>query len=262
MGRIEPEAMYDHGDTGTGRETTMTKLYLIGAGPGDPELLTLKALRILREVDVVLYDRLVSPEVLALVGARAERIDVGKHEGASDCAQERIITLILEHARAGRTVARLKSGDPGLFGRVAEEWLAAARAGVEVELVPGVSSALAAPELAGVPLTQRGVSHGVAIVSGHCAGTESVDWRDYARVDTLVILMGVKWRVEIARALVEAGRPAEEPVLFVERATTPPERVIEATLGRVAAGEVEVSAPAVFVTGAAVALRSRLSLPS
>ena len=238
----------------------MSKVYLMGAGPGDPDLLTVKALRVLRAADVVLYDRLVSPEVLALANPAAELIYVGKHEGEQESTQQLIFDLMLEHAREGRTVARLKGGDPCVFGRAGEEWLSLARNGIEVEIVPGVSSALAAPELAGVPLTYRGLSRGFAVVAGHCAGAGGVDWRDYARVDTLVILMGVQERANIARALIGAGRRADEPAVFVERSSTPEERVVDTTLGAVAAGTVEVDAPAVFVIGAVAGLRAELAV--
>ena len=238
----------------------MSKVYLMGAGPGDPDLLTVKAQRVLGTAEVVLYDRLVSPEVLALADSRAELIYVGKHEGEQESAQRLIFDLMLERAREGRTVARLKGGDPCVFGRAGEEWLSLVRAGIEVEIVPGVSSALAAPALAGVPLTYRGLSRGFAVVTGHCTGSHGVDWRDYARVDTLVILMGVKERANIARALIRAGRSGEEPAVFIERSSTADERVVDTTLGRVAAGGVEVEAPAVFVIGVVAALRSELAV--
>ena len=237
----------------------MSKVYLMGAGPGDPDLLTVKALRILRAADVVLYDRLVSPEVLALASPDAELIYVGKHEGEQESTQQLIFDLMLQHARAGKTVARLKGGDPCVFGRAGEEWLSLARNGIEVEIVPGVSSALAAPELAGIPLTYRGLSRGFAVVAGHCAASGGVDWQDYARVDTLVILMGVQERAAIARALIRAGRRPDEPAAFVERSSRPEERVVDTTLGDVAAGGVEVEAPAVFVVGAVAALRGELA---
>jgi uroporphyrin-III C-methyltransferase len=236
----------------------MSKVYLVGAGPGDPELLTLKALRLLRTADVVLYDRLISPAVLSLANPRAELIYVGKRQGEQEDAQNRIFRLLLDRARQDQIVVRLKGGDACVFGRAAEEWLLLARSGIEVEIVPGISSALAAPALAGVPLTCRGVSRGFAVVSGHCTGSETVDWSSYAHVDTLVVLMGVQERVSITRALIRAGRCSNEPALFVERSSTPAERVIDTTLGRVAAGEVEVESPAVFVMGAVVALRTGL----
>jgi uroporphyrin-III C-methyltransferase len=238
----------------------MSKVYLIGAGPGDPDLLTVKALRVLRTADVVLYDRLVSPEVLALAAPDAELIYVGKHEGEQESTQQLIFQLLLEHARRGRVVARLKGGDACVFGRAAEEWLLLARHGIEVEVVPGISSALAAPALAGVPLTYRGLSRGFAVVAGHCMGSDGVDWRDYARVDTLVILMGVRNRAGIAEALIRAGRPPDEPAVFVERSSTPQERVVDTTLARVAAGLVDVESPAVLVVGAVAALRAELAV--
>jgi uroporphyrin-III C-methyltransferase len=235
-------------------------VYLVGAGPGDPDLLTVKAQRVLRSVDVVLYDRLVSPEVVALANPEAELVYVGKHEGEQAGTQQRIFELMLEFACAGKTVARLKGGDACVFGRGGEEWLLLARHGIEVEVIPGISSALAAPALAGVPLTYRGVSRGFAVVTGHCcAAGNAACWEDYARVDTLVVLMGVKERANIARALIEAGRRADEPAVFIERATTPGERVVDTTLGDVAAGGVEVESPAVFVIGAVAALRAKLA---
>ena len=237
----------------------MSQVYLVGAGPGDPDLLTVKAERILRDADVVLYDRLVSAEVLAVASPDAQLIYVGKHEGEQESTQKLIFDLILEHTRRGRRVVRLKGGDGCVFGRAGEEWMALARAGIEVEVVPGISSALAAPALAGIPLTFRNVSHGFAVVTGHCAGREDIDWRDWARIDTLVVLMGVRNRAAIASALIDAGRCANEPAAFVERASTAEQRVIETTLGQVAAGTVQVEAPAVFVVGAVVALRSELA---
>jgi uroporphyrin-III C-methyltransferase len=234
-------------------------VYLVGAGPGDPDLLTVKARRILRDADVVLYDRLVSAEVLAVASSDAELIYVGKHEGEQESTQKLILDLMVNHARRGRRVARLKGGDGCVFGRAGEECLALTRAGIDVEVVPGVSSALAAPTLAGIPLTFRNVSRGFAVVTGHCAGRTPVDWRDWARIDTLVILMGVKNRAAIASALIDAGRRSDEPAAFVERASTAGQRVVETTLGEVARGAVEVEAPAVFVIGAVAALRAELA---
>lgn len=235
------------------------KLYLIGAGPGDPDLLTLKAARILGECDVVLYDRLVSQAVLRLARPDAELIYVGKHEGQQDCGQARIFDLIRDHADAGRTVARLKGGDPLIFGRGAEEWRVALEHGIEVELIPGISSALAVPGLAGIPLTYRGVAQSFAVVTAHCREGQTQNWSSYAGIDTLVVLMGVANRTFIAQSLIAAGRSADEPVAFIERGTLPEERVVESSLGAVAAGAVEVQSPAVFVIGQVVTLRRVLS---
>jgi uroporphyrin-III C-methyltransferase len=236
------------------------KIFLVGAGPGDSDLLTLKAARVLRTCDVVLYDRLVSRDVLDIVNPKAERLYVGKHEGEQDYVQQNIFKLLLEHACAGKTVVRLKGGDPLVFGRGAEEWALAVRHGVDVELVPGVSSAIAVPGLAGIPLTFRDVSRSFAVITGHSKKEDaSEDWTRYARVDTLVILMGVKNRVSIARQLIAAGRCRNEPAAFVERGASPDERVIITTLEEIADDHVSVKNPAVLVIGRVVRLRKGLS---
>ncbi|MBV9937231.1 MAG: uroporphyrinogen-III C-methyltransferase, partial [Acidobacteriaceae bacterium] len=234
------------------------KLYLIGAGPGDPELLTLKAARVLRECDVILYDRLVSPEIVKLARSDAEVIYVGKYEGEQEHTQSQIFSLIRHHALAGKTVGRLKGGDPLVFGRGAEEWAFALKYGIEVQLVPGVSSAIAVPGLAGIPLTFRRVSQSFAVVTGHCH--EGVDhaWERYLAVDTLVILMGVKNRTFIAQSLIAAGRPPNEPVAFIYRGSSPEQQVTLSTLVDVAEGRVEAKNPAVFVIGEVVQLRKAL----
>ena len=234
------------------------KVYLIGAGPGDPDLLTVKARRILRSADVILYDRLVSPEVLAAANPRAEFLYAGKHAGEQEAVQQWIFEQLTEHARRGRVVVRLKGGDPCVFGRGGEEWATLRERGIEVEMVPGVSSAIAVPGLAGIPLTYRGVSRSFAIITGHCCGETETDWTRYAGIDTLIILMGVSERARIARALIAAGRSAAEPAAFIERGSTPDERTVIATLGEIAAGRVNVEPPAVFVTGEVVRLRQRL----
>ncbi|MBV9613082.1 MAG: uroporphyrinogen-III C-methyltransferase [Acidobacteriaceae bacterium] len=239
--------------------TTSGKLYLIGAGPGDPELLTLKAARILGECDVVLYDRLVSREVLSFARPDAELVYVGKHEGEQERTQGEIFELVRRSTRKGKTVARLKGGDPLVFGRGAEEWAVALESGIEVELIPGITSAVSVPGLAGIPLTFRGVAQSFAVVTGHCHDGLSAAWEKHAGVDTLVILMGVRNRAFIAQALIAAGRPVNEPVAFIESGSTPEERVVESTLGAVAAGDCEVTSPAVFVVGKVVALRARLT---
>lgn len=240
-------------------ENKRGKLYLIGAGPGDADLLTLKAARILRHCDVVLYDRLVNREVLSFARADAELIYVGKHEGEQGHAQAHICALIRSYALSGKTVGRLKGGDPLVFGRGAEEWRLALDAGIEVELVPGITSAVAVPGLAGIPLTYRGISQSFAVITGHCQEGLSHDWNRYAAIDTLVVLMGVTHRQYIATALVAAGRNPDEPVAFIERGTLDGERVVESTLASVAAGYLEVQSPAVLVIGQVVRLRGKLA---
>jgi len=233
------------------------KLYLIGAGPGDAELLTLKAARVLRECDVVLYDRLTTPEVLAMADPAALLVYVGKHDGEQEREQARIFELILEHTKAGRTVARLKGGDPLVFGRGAEEWEVALEHGIAVELIPGISSAIAVPGLAGIPLTFREVSRSFAVVTGHWRTGTNMDWAPYAKIDTLVILMGTKQRVLIAESLIAVGRSPGEPVAFVEQGSMAEQRVVETELAAVAKGEIEVNGPAVMVVGEVVRQRAK-----
>jgi uroporphyrin-III C-methyltransferase len=234
------------------------KLYLIGAGPGDAELLTVKAVRVLHQCDVVLYDRLTTPEVLALAQPGAELIYVGKHDGEQDREQARIFELIVEHAGAGRTVARLKGGDPLVFGRGAEEWEVALAHGIAVEMIPGISSAIAVPGLAGIPLTFREVSRSFAVVTGHWKDGTNMEWAPYSLIDTLVILMGTKQRVLIAQSLIAVGRKPDEPVAFIEQGSMPDERVVETNLKAVAQGQIEVNGPAVMVVGEVVRQRAKL----
>ena len=235
------------------------KVYLVGAGPGDPELLTVKAQRVLRDAGVILFDRLVTPEILAEANPDALLLYAGKQAGEQEVVQPWIIEQMVLHARQGKTVVRLKGGDPCVFGRGGEEWRALVEQDVEVEIVPGLSSAVSVPESAGIPLTFRGVARAFAVITGQCRQGEEIDWGSFAAVDTLVILMGVAARARIAQALIDAGRSPDEPVAFIERGTTRDERVITGTLGEVSDGAVEVDSPAVFVIGEVVRLREELS---
>lgn len=234
------------------------KLYIIGAGPGDPELLTIKAARALAECDVILYDRLIAKEILAYARPDTELIYVGKHHGEQERTQQAIFELIARHACAGKVVGRLKGGDPLVFGRGAEEWSLALEHGIPVEVVPGVSSAIAVPGLAGIPVTFRGVSHSFAVITAHCHQGRTGDWSRYAAIDTLVVLMGVTNRAFVAQSLIAAGRDASEPVAFIEQGTLPGERVTKSRLEAVAAGRVSVNSPAVFVIGDVVNVLSDL----
>jgi uroporphyrin-III C-methyltransferase len=227
----------------------MAKVYLVGAGPGDPDLLTLKAYRLLREAPVVLHDRLVDGRILALI--RGKRVEVGKAEGESG-KQEAIHRLLLHYARTHPFVVRLKGGDPLVFGRGGEEVLFLSAHGVAVEVVPGVSSILAT----GLPLTHRGLSSGFAVVSGVLEGGGYPDLSTSAKVPTLVVLMGVRRRAWIAQELIRLGRRPDEPTLFVAEATTPREKRVQATLQEVAAGKVAVASPAVWVLGEVVRIFS------
>ena len=238
------------------------KVYLVGAGPGDPELLTLKALRVLQQADVVIHDRLVSAEVLALAKPDALFIYVGKWHGQQQEIQAEIYAHILHHLYKVETIVRLKSGDPLIFGRGGEELEFLAQHCIETEVVPGLSSALAAPALAGIPLTYRGVAASLAIVAGHRQSLSELDWAVYRGVDTLVVLMGVEHRHEIAEALMAHGRSGSEPVAFIQHASTAREQVVESTLWDVARGRTRVEAPAVIVIGEVVRLRVKTGVLS
>ncbi len=229
---------------------------LVGAGPGDPELLTLKAARLLETAEVVVHDALVGDGVLALIPESAERIDVGKRPGRPT-PQEMISTLLVELGRQGKRVVRLKGGDPFVFGRGGEEAEALAEAGVPFEVVPGISASVAAPAAAGVPVTHRGVSAAFTVVTGHRRhGEPDVDWRSLAKVGgTIVVLMGVSQRGTIAEELISGGLDPSTPVAAIESATTDAQVVGRWTLAALA--DAEVRSPAVIVIGAVAAFDFR-----
>jgi uroporphyrin-III C-methyltransferase/precorrin-2 dehydrogenase/sirohydrochlorin ferrochelatase len=234
------------------------EVYLIGAGPGDPDLLTLRALQLLQQADVVLYDRLVSEAVLERVRRDAERVFVGKESGQHRVTQERIHALLLEYAGRGLRVARLKGGDPFIFGRGGEEIAVLARAGVPVTVVPGITAALGAAASAGLSLTHRGVSQAVCFVTAMGEGAEGLDWRALsAPLTTVVFYMGVSQLPRIVERLIAHGAPAERPAAVIERATLPGQRVITGTLTDIAAraGAAAISAPALLVVGDVVTHR-------
>jgi len=233
-------------------------VYLVGAGPGDPGLLTRRGADLLGAADVVLFDRLVDPALLELVPPEALRIDVGKRPGQRE-RQSEINALILEHASQGRRVVRLKGGDPFVFGRGGEEAEALLAAGIAFEVVPGVTSAFAAPAAAGVPVTHRGLSSSVTVVSGHVGDPDTpgaVDWASLARVGgTIVILMGMASRAEIARRLVDGGRSPDTPVVVVHSGTAPSQASVRTTLDGL--GAVDLGPPCTIVIGPVAALDLR-----
>ncbi len=225
---------------------------LVGAGPGDPDLLTVKAARLLAEAEVVVHDALVGDGVLALIADSAERIDVGKRPGRPT-PQAMISTLLVELGRQGKRVVRLKGGDPFVFGRGGEEAAALAEAGVPFEVVPGITSSIAAPAAAGIPVTHRGVAAAFTVVTGHRRdGEPDVDWRSLAAVGgTIVVLMGVSQRALIAAELLAGGLAATTPVAAIESATTDAQIVGRWTLDELA--DADVRSPAVIVIGAVAA---------
>ena len=238
---------------------------LVGAGPGDPGLLTLRAAQLLGEADVVLTDRLVSAEVLAHVHAGAEVVDVGKTSWTGTAPrQEEISAALVTHARAGKRVVRLKGGDPFVFGRGSEEAEALVAAGVPYEVVPGISSAMAAPAYAGIPVTARGYTQDVCVVTGHLDPDDPasrVRWQSLAQgPGTLVILMGHDRLPLITAGLIRYGRPAATPAACIERGTTPQQRVVVSTLADLAedVAAAGLRAPVATVVGEVVRLREAL----
>ena len=240
--------------------TTTPGVALVGGGPGDPDLITVRGRRLLAEADVVIADRLGPRDLLAELPPHVEVIDAAKIPYGRAMAQEAINAALIEHAKAGRAVVRLKGGDPYVFGRGMEEAEALAAAGIPVTVVPGVSSAISVPSAAGIPVTHRGVAHEFTVVSGHVAPDDArslVDWEALARLrGTLVVLMGVERIPAIARTLIAAGRSAATPVAVVQEGTTAAQRRIDATLATVGQkiADEGVRPPAVIVIGDVVAV--------
>jgi len=240
------------------------KVFLVGAGPGDPGLMTVRAVELIAAADVVLYDRLIPESALAGARQDAELIDVGKIGGGEQVPQERTTALLIERAQEGRQVVRLKGGDPFVFGRGGEEALACVAAGVPFEVVPAVTSGIAAPAYAGIPVTQRGITSAVAFVTGHEDPEKPetlIDWPALAAFPgTLCFYMGIRTLDRIAEQLVRGGRPADEPVAVVMRGTYGDQRSVRGTLADIAvvAREAQIRAPAITVVGGVAALHDEL----
>ena len=237
------------------------RVYLVGAGPGDLGLMTVRGLELLRAVDVVVYDDLVSPAILAEASRAAIKVYVGKHAGQHCIAQEEINDTLVDYARMGYDVVRLKGGDPFVFGRGGEEASVLAEANVPFEIVPGVSSAIAVPAYAGIPLTHRGYASSFAVVSGHPAGNAKsvVDWAKLARaVDTLVILMGVRNLPPIVADLLRGGVSPETPAAAIRWGTTQAQESVIGTLDNIVERAARLKSPAVIVLGKVVELSGAL----
>jgi uroporphyrin-III C-methyltransferase len=237
------------------------KVYLVGAGPGDPGLMTVRGLQLLRVAQVVVYDQLVNPVLLEEVAVDAERIFVGKQAGRHCIAQSEINSVLINYARRGCEVVRLKGGDPFVFGRGGEEAEALADAGIVFEIVPGVSSAVAVPAYAGIPLTHRDYASSFAVVTGHEAikSKSSVDWAKLATaVDTLVILMGLHNLPAIVAKLVAHGRSPETPAAVIHQGTTEQQETVIGTLVDIVEKSAALKAPALIVVGEVVRLADKL----
>jgi uroporphyrin-III C-methyltransferase len=243
------------------------KIFLVGAGPGDPKLLTIRAAEVIAASDVILYDYLVNPEVLAHARGNVELIYAGKRAGEPSISQAQINRLLIERAVEGKIVARLKGGDPFIFGRGGEEAEALVEAGIEWEVIPGISSGLAAAAYAGIPLTHRGYSSSVAFITGHDAHTgtgQGVDWPVAAHAaDTLVIFMCAKTISAIARKLLDSGRTGSTPIAIVRSGTYQHQEVYTGTLDDLTtideACGFKIEPPAIAIVGAVVALAGKLN---
>ncbi len=238
------------------------RVYLVGGGPGDPGLLTARALELIASADVIVYDRLIPESALDGARADAELLYVGKEGGGASVPQDETEALIVARARAGGSVVRLKGGDPFVFGRGGEEALALRAAGIPFEVVSGVTAGVAALAYAGIPVTHRGLSTAVAFVTGRTGDESELDWRALAAFPgTLVFYMGVQRLPQIVASLIDAGRSAEEPAAVVEAGTLPRQRTVLATLAampeRVA--EADVGSPSITVVGAVAALAEQLA---
>lgn len=234
-------------------------VYLVGAGPGDPDLLTLRAARLLETADAVAHDRLVSDGVLSLVSPAAERVFVGKRPGRHHCTQDRIHAVLLDLASRHHTVVRLKGGDPFVFGRGGEEAEFLAAHGVEVRVVPGITTAAACGALCGVPLTHRGLATGVRFVTGHCQADAplSLNWASLADPDTtLVVYMGLQTLPQIVAGLTAHGLPGNTPVLAVENCSTPRERRLKTLLASCVddVSRAGLEPPTLFIIGRVAAM--------
>ena len=240
----------------------MSKVYLVGAGPGDVELLTLRAKDLIERADVLVYDRLADDRILNFASETSEKIYVGKSPGQHTMKQEDISQLLVDLAKHYETIVRLKGGDPFVFGRGGEEALLLEQNNIEFEIVPGVTSAIAVPAYAGIPVTHRGIATSFAVVTGHEMGEKStLRWDKLSTgVDTLVFLMGVANLPEITQRLIDNGRPADTPAAVIHKGTKPAQRVLITTVEN-AAGDVKregITSPAIFIVGEVVNLREKL----
>lgn len=246
--------------------TATGKVYICGAGPGDPKLMTVRAMELLKSCDVVLYDRLVGQEIVDQIPESAEKVYVGRAVGDPTTHQKRTNELMVRHAKKKKSVLRLKGGDPFIFGRGAEEAEYLLERGVQFEIIPGITSAIAGPAYAGIPLTHRRYSSAVAIATGHEGvdnkGEVSVDWKRLpGAVDTVVVLMGIGQLEQISKDLIKGGMKKNTKIAIIENGTTAKQRVVMGTLATAArvAAKSEIKPPAIVVIGKVASLHKKIA---
>jgi uroporphyrin-III C-methyltransferase len=236
-------------------------VYLVGAGPGDPDLITVRGLNAIKSAEVIVYDRLANPELLSYASVRAERIYVGKRPDIPSVSQEQINRILVAKATEGKTVVRLKGGDPFVFGRGGEECEALAEENILFEVIPGISSAFAAPAYAGIPLTHRGQARSFTVVTGYTKDEDELfdNWEHLAHSDTLVVLMGMKKLPEIISRLYIFGRSPDTPVAIVEKASYQNQRTVIGTLETIVEKSADLAPPATIVIGELAKLGDKLA---
>lgn len=234
-------------------------VYLVGAGPGDPELISVRGLRLLQQADVLVYDRLVHPDLIDAAPAKTEKIYVGKAGRRKSMPQETINKLLIDRGRKNRVVVRLKGGDPFVYGRGSEEARELRAAGIPFEVVPGISSAVAVPAYAGIPLTHRGIAQSFTVVTGHTAlNTPDTEWASYINADTLVVLMGLGKLPTIAAQLMRHGKPAYTPVAVISQGSTAAQQTVTGNLVNIADKAAHLPTPAIIVIGDVVHLHEEI----
>jgi uroporphyrin-III C-methyltransferase len=237
------------------------KVFLTGAGPGDIEMLTIKALRIVKEADVIIYDRLANPDILEYSKNGCEFIYVGKEDSHHTLPQEEINEVIYQAAIKYKNVCRLKGGDSFVFGRGGEEAIYLNDRGVEFEFIPGITSSISVPEYAGIPVTHRGVAVSFRVVTGHEAPGKKesqIPWENYKTDDTIVFLMGLHNLNKITKKLIEIGKPKDCPIAVISRGSTPDQKVVVGTLEDIYEKAKDLPTPSLFVVGEVVKLREQL----
>ncbi|NPA74073.1 MAG: uroporphyrinogen-III C-methyltransferase [Epsilonproteobacteria bacterium] len=239
----------------------MGKVYLTGAGPGDIELLTVKALKAVQKADVIIYDRLANPDILKEAKSGCEFVYVGKEDGRHTLPQDEINETIYQNALKNDIVVRLKGGDPFVFGRGGEEGIYLKERGVEFEIIPGITSAVSVPAYAGIPVTHRGIAVSFKVITGHESPnkpTSQIDWDSLKSDDTIVFLMGLHNLSKISSKLIEIGKPKDYPVAVISKGTLKEQKVVVSTLEHIAKDAKELPTPALIVVGRVVELRDKL----